>query len=450
MNKRRSFILFAAALLSAAVVLPGCGSGGNRAEGSGTPDGASPSAGNDGGADGGAVTTVDFWVNWGGDFKKDYQKYVIDEFEKSHPNIKVKMTYVEGTDKLLTSIAGGNPPDVAQLDRFMVGSWAAKGSLEDLTPLVDRDGIRKEDYYPGVWAETTYKDKVYALPWGTDARALYYNKTMMQKAGLDPNKPPTTIEELDQMADRMFKKAGNGKYDEIGFIPWMNQGHLYTYGWSFGGKFEDNGELTPNDPQVVKALEWMVGYAKKYDIATLSSFSNAMGQTGMNPFWTGKVGFVTDGNWILNDLAKTKPNFEWGVTPIPSPEGLPPTTWSGGFSYTIPKGAKHKEAAWELIKFIAGHDGTLLWAKRPDGANDITAMPQINEELKMADNPNLKVFLDLMPTAKFRPVTPVGQKMWDELTRVRDLAINGKGDPRALLDEVKKNVDNELAQISQS
>ncbi|WP_274653597.1 ABC transporter substrate-binding protein [Paenibacillus humicola] len=443
MINRKPFILFSTTLLTAAVALSGCGSGGNSAEG-GTSD-----SGGSSGKSGEQTTTVDFWVNWGGDFKNDYQKYVIDEFEKTHPNIKVKMTYVEGTDKLLTSIAGGNPPDVAQLDRFMVGSWAAKGSLEDLSPLIDRDGINKDDYYPGVWAEATYNNKVYALPWGTDARALYYNKTLMQKAGLDPNKPPKTMDELDAMSAKMFKKAGGGKYDEIGFIPWMNQGFIYTYGWAFGGKFEENGQLTPNNPENVKALEWMVSYAKKYNIATLSSFSNAMGQTGINPFWTGKVGFIVDGNWILNDLAKMKPNFEWGVTPIPSPAGLPSTTWSGGFSYAIPKGAKHKEAAWELMKFIAGHDGTLLWAKRPDGTNDITAMPKVNEELKMDQNPNLKVFLDLMPTAKFRPVTPVGQKLWDELARVQDLAINGKGQPQALLDEVKKNVDNELAKVSQ-
>lgn len=440
MNKWKALRRFSAVIVTIAVVLTGCG-GGDKAAGDQT-NGGKASGGS------GKQETVEFWVNWGGDFKKDYQKYVIDEFEKKFPNIKVKMTYVEGTDKLLTSIAGGNPPDVAQLDRFMVGSWAAKGSLEDLTPLVERDGINKDDYYPAVWSEANYENKVFAMPWGTDARALYYNKTLMKEAGLDPNKPPKTITELDQMAEKIFKKGSNGKYERVGYIPWMNQGFFYTQAWNWGGKFEDNGELTPNDPQNVKALEWMVGYAKKYDIANLSSFSNAMGQTGLNPFWTGKVGFIIDGNWILNDLAKAKPQFEWGVTPMPPADGYQPTTWSGGFSYVIPKGAKQKEAAWELIKFIAGYEGTLLWAKRPNAGNDITAMPKVNEELKMNENPNLKVFLDLMPTAKFRPVTPVGQKLWDEALRVQDLAINGKGEPKALLDEVKRNVDNELAKIS--
>lgn len=249
------------------------------------------------------------------------------------------------------------------------------------------------------------------------------------------------------MAEAIFKKGSNGKYTQIGFIPWMNQGFFYTQAWNWGGKWEENGELTPNHPQNVKALEWMAGYAKKYNIENLASFSNAMGQTGMNPFWTGKVGFVFDGNWILNDLAKYKPKFEWGVAPMPAPEGYEPVTWAGGWSYVIPKGAKHEKEAWEFVKFVAHKEGTLLWAKRPTAGNDITAMPSVNEELKIAENPNLKVFLDLMPKAYTRPVTPVGSFLWNETFRVQDLAINGKGEPQKLLDEVKKNVDAELAKL---
>jgi multiple sugar transport system substrate-binding protein len=272
---------------------------------------------------------------------------------------------------------------------------------------------------------------------------------VFKRAGLDPEKPPTTMSELDAAAEKMFKKANNGQYEKVGLIPWMNQGFFYTQGWNWGGEWEKGGELTPNDPQIVKALEWMTSYAKKYDVAKINKFFDAMGQTGMNPFWTGKVGFVFDGNWILNDLPnlKVKPNFEWGVAPMPSADGYPQTTWAGGWSWGMPKGAKHPKEAWEFLKYIGGYEGTLLWAKRPKAGNDITAMPKVNEELKLGDNPQLKVFLDLMPEAKNRPVTPVGQLLWDETFRVFDLAINGKGEPKKLLDEVKKNVDNALKKL---
>jgi len=438
-------------LLAALLAVAGCSGGQPAAT---TSEGGGDSGGSGGGSS--ETVTIDFWFPWAGDFQKDFKKYVVDEFEKKHPNIKVKMTFVETTgqtqasDKLLTAIAGGNPPDVALFDRFLIGSWADKGSLEDLTALVDMAGIQPSDYYEGLWKEVVYKDKVYGLPWNTDTRALYYNKDLMRAAGLDPEKPPTTMQELDQMAEAIFKKDGNGKYDTVGFIPWMNQGFFYTQAWNWGGKWEDeNGNLTPNDPQNVKALEWMAGYAKKYDIANLTSFSDAMGQTGMNPFWTGKVGFVMDGNWILNDLAKYEIPFEWGVTHMPPGDGHEPATWAGGWSYVIPKGAKNIEAAFEFVKFVAHKEGTLLWSKRENAGYDITAMPAVNEELKLDEVPNLNIFIEAMPKAYTRPVTPVGSFLWNETFRVQDLAIHGKGDPQQLLDEVKQNVDKELAKLNQ-
>lgn len=447
MKARRKFSLIVVFLLVCSLIAAGCSGGSQQTTGEEADNGDSGSSD--------SKVTIDFWFPWGGDFQKEFKKQVVDEFEKKYPNIKVKMTFVETTgntqasDKLLTAIAGGNPPDVALFDRFLIGSWAAKGSLTDLTGYVETSGIASSDYYDGLWAEAVYQDKVYALPWGTDNRGMFYNKTLMKEAGLDPETPPASIEELDAMAAKIFKKGSGGKYDQIGFIPWMNQGFLYTQGWNWGGQWEKNGELTPNDPQIVKALDWMAWYAKTYDIETLTSFSNAMGQTGMNPFWSGKVGFVYDGNWILNDLSKYKPKFEWGVAPMPAPGGAEPVTWAGGWSYVIPKGAQHEKEAWEFIKFVAHKEGTLLWAKRPTAGNDITAMPGVNEELKLGDNANLKVFLDLMPKAYTRPVTPVGAFLWNETFRVQDLAINGKGNAQELLDEVKKNVDAELAKMKQ-
>ncbi|MBD2871945.1 ABC transporter substrate-binding protein [Paenibacillus arenilitoris] len=446
---RKRTTMFLVLALTVVFVLAGCSSKGatTGSEGTNETDG-SASGPND-------QVTIDFWFPWGGDYQKEFKQYVVDEFEKKFPNIKVKMTFVEASgqtqssDKLLTAIAGGNPPDVALFDRFLIGSWAAKDSLTDLTPYVESGGVSPDDYYKSVWDEAVYKDKVYALPWGTDNRAMYYNKTLMKKAGLDPNNPPKTMAELDQMAEAMFVKGKNGKYDEIGLIPWMNQGYLYTQAWNWGGAWEKDGELTPNNPQNVKALDWMAGYAKKYDIENLTSFSTAIGQTGMNAFWTGKVGFVFDGNWVLNDLSKYKPEFEWGVAPMPAAEGYPSITWAGGWSYVIPKGAKHADEAWEFVKFVAHKEGTLLWSKRPTAGNDITVLPSVNEELKLADNPNLKIFLDMMPSAFTRPVTPVGSFLWNETMRVQDLAINGKGEAQQLLDEVKKNVDAELAKLGQ-
>ncbi|MBM7568216.1 ABC transporter substrate-binding protein [Paenibacillus sacheonensis] len=444
MNKLKTLPLTAG--LAAVLLISGCDSARPKAANAGINSGSSADE----------QVTIDFWYPWGDAYPSEFKKNVIDVFEREHPNIKVKMTYVENTgstqasDKLLTAIAGGTPPDVALFDRFLVGSWAARGYLEDLSSYVGTSGILPSDYYAPAWKEVVYDGKVYGLPWRVDDRAMYYNKTMMQAAGLDPDRPPKTLDELDRMAEKMFRQNEDGQYEQVGFVPWMNQAFFYVNAWNMGGSLQNSaGELTPNAPANVKALQWMAGYAKKYDVARLTSFAEGLGQTGVNLFWTNKVGFVYDGNWILDDLAAVKPSFEWGVAPMPSAEGKPRITWSGGWSYVMPKGAQHPKEAWEFIRFVAHKEGTLLWARRQNAGNDITAMPAVNDELKLADNPRLKIFLDMMPNAYTRPVTPVGSLLWNETQRIQELVIHGKGEPKQLLDELKKNVDKEIKKLEE-
>ncbi|HZG74515.1 MAG TPA: ABC transporter substrate-binding protein [Paenibacillus sp.] len=433
-------------LMVAATTMAGC----NASTGA---DGGSPASDVDG-VPAEEPVTIDFWFPWDGDYRRDFKKNVVDVFERQHPGIKVKMTFVENTgqtqasDKLLTAIAGGEPPDVALFDRFLIGSWAARGYLEDLTSYVREAGIAPSDYYPSVWREAVYRGDVYGLPWRADIRAMFYNKTLMKEAGLDPNVPPRTIQELDRMAEAMFRRGDDGQYEQVGFVPWMNQAFIYTNAWNWGGVLQDaEGRLTPNDPQNVKALEWMADYAKTYGIEDLTSFSDEMGKIGVNSFWTGKVGFNFDGNWILDDLAHVDPGFEWGIAPMPSAEGYEHVTWVGGWSYVMPKGAAHPKEAWEFIKFVAYKEGTLLWAERENAGNDITVIPSVNAELGLSDHPGLKLFLDMMPNAYTRPVTPIGSLLWNELQRVQDLAIHGRGEPAQLLDELNAKIDAELNKI---
>lgn len=82
------------------------------------------------------------------------------------------------------------------------------------------------------------------------SRALYYNKDHFAAAGLDPENPPKTIEELTEVAKKLTLRDGN-RVTQFGLIPWMGEGWLYSWGWSFGGSFLDKetGKVTPNQPQ---------------------------------------------------------------------------------------------------------------------------------------------------------------------------------------------------------
>ena len=141
-------------------------------------------------------------------------------------------------------------PDVYEADRFTVPQRAAEGVLAELPA----DVAKASDYLPFAWAETQFQGKTYALPFDTDARALWYNKDLITAAGQDPaqldmSKGPATIEAVTKIADAINKKDSSGNYSVMGWMPGgpgaggnagaFDQGWHYTWGFDYGGKFAD-------------------------------------------------------------------------------------------------------------------------------------------------------------------------------------------------------------------
>ncbi|MGG3940302.1 ABC transporter substrate-binding protein [Peribacillus psychrosaccharolyticus] len=391
-------------------------------------------------------TTITFWHSTTSETAKGMNN-VIKAFEKQNPDIKVKSVYIanqgEGSnEKLLTSIAGGNPPDAAYFDRFEVASWAAKGSLEDLTELAAADGIKKENYYPYTWDEASYEGKLYGIPTTTDARLVFYNKDHFKEVGLDPENPPKTIKELEDAASKLTIKDGK-RFKRIGFIPWYAQGWFYGWGWTFGGDFYDKETktVTANDPKNVEALEWITDFAKKYNVEDISGVTDSQGTGAMDPFLTGQISMKISGNFNVATIDMYKPDLNYGVFPIPTPTGTDHTTWSGGWSVVIPKGAKKKEAAWKFLKFFGEEEGQKLFS---ESSRDFSAIESVNIDLGYADDPIFKEFISILPNSKSRPVMTEGSLYWNELQTAVENSTRGKGTPKENLDKVTKTVTDAL------
>ncbi|WP_299089954.1 ABC transporter substrate-binding protein [uncultured Metabacillus sp.] len=404
------------------------------------------SGSSDGGGDGKGQTQITFW-HGATDIGLQALKKMVAAFEEKHPDIKVKMVYTEASEgadqKLLTAVAGGNPPDVALFDRFKIGSWAAQEALTDLTDMAEADGITEDLYYPYAWKEANYKDRLYGLPYTTDSRMLYYNKDHFKEAGLDPENPPKTIEELEAAAEKLTKKEGK-RFKQIGFIPWYGQGWLYGWGWSFGGDFynEETGEVTANDPKVVEALTWMAKVAQKFGVEDIAGFESSAGSGAMDPFISGQISMKVDGNWTISAIEKYKPDLNYGVTPIPTPTGTDFTTWSGGHAVVIPKGAKNEEAAWEFVKFFGTEEGQEVYFSELPG--DLSVIPAVNEKLGRGENEKLKPFIDILPNSHSRPVIPEGQLLWNEIVDAREKTVRGNGTAQENLDKATETVNKAL------
>ena len=416
-------------------------------------------------------------VIWGVWNREGWRK-CFDEFERRHPDIKLVTSATGGRmdeQKLMCGIAGGAPPDVINQDRFSIGGWAARGAFLRLDDLVERDqsdpdGVRPEDFYKACWDEVLYDGGVFGVPITTDDRALYYNEDLLRQAGyVDANGdvvPPRTWDELSEYAVRLTERDADGNIARIGFIPNYGNSWLYMYAWQNGGEFmsADGRTCTLDAAANVNALRYVTEVYDALGGAEEVNGYQASFQSGeLDPFIVGKVAMVINGNWNLEAIARYRPDMRFGVVPAPAPEGHEPITWSGGFAWAIPEGAAHVEEAWKFVKFMnsmeagridasAEHAYARSWGR--------TYVPSMYANMRLNEmafaefapkegriNEYLRLFIDLMGQSRFRPVTPVGQLLWDEHVRAMDAATHHELEPEEAMTIGTEAVQEQLDRL---
>jgi len=400
--------------------------------------------------------TIDYWIQHGGSpTHTPIAAKLINEFNRTHPDIKVNSLRITETiagdpsEKLIIAIAGGTPPDVADLAPDRLVEWVIKGATQPITEFVEKAGIDLEgDYFGFAIEPLVYKGEVYELPLHSDARALYYNKKLFREAGLDPNKPPKTITELDEYAEKLTVKDSAGRYKVIGFIPWYGCVFLLNYGWRWGGEIYDPeaNKVTINEEPYVRALTWMNSYAEKYGATEMRSFSTAFGSGTMHPFIIDKLGMIADGNWSLGTYQKYAPNLDYDVAPFPPGPGGKVTTWASGWAIFIPKGSEHPEEAFEFMKWISGPDYQTTFCLEGGmfpSNKEVAADPRFREGF----GGRQAVFMDLLAVATAYPPKDFAAPMllWDEMIAARDYVLEGMKTPKEALDDVAEKVNAAIA-----
>jgi multiple sugar transport system substrate-binding protein len=409
-----------------------------------------------------SATVVKFWTSHTPP-DSDVLAKIVNAFNTANPDICVQMTIVPGAEtdvaKLLTSIRGGVAPDVYMADRFTVPQRAAEGVL---APLPASAAALSSQYLPFAWAETQYKGQTFALPFDTDARALWYNKDLITAAGQDPaqldmSKGAPTIDTVTKIADAINKKDSSGNYDVMGWMPGgpgaggnpgaFDQGWHYTWGFDYGGKFADlaSCKVTPTDPGVVAGYQFLYDWAKAHDPQAVSRWVTTNlppnPPAAQNPFWTGKLAMTISGDWRIAEQAQYAPNGHYGFTFIPVPKaGDPTSTWAGGWSMALIPGSKAADQAVKFMEYIAGPDGQKTYTK------DSTHLPTLNALLTdttLYDAQHAQ-FLGLLSTAKSRPPLAVGAAYWDALTSAQGSVELNTAQPMAALQAVQAAIQPQL------
>ena len=403
-----------------------------------------------------AATEVTMWTTFTANDLANIQA-VVDAYNAQSKGAQVKLVGVPPADvtdtsKLMTAVRGGTGPDIYLLDRFIVAQNAATGLLQDLSSLGADDVIK--NYVPFAQAEASYNGKVWALPFDTDARALYYNKAMLKAVGVDPaeldqSKGPLTYDRIAEIAKLMNKQDSNGNYSQLGFIPWVNQGWHYGFGFSWGGKFFDytKCEVTPTDQPIVDAFTWVQNYCKALGADKVSAFGTptmaAAFDNAQHPFYLGTLGMQITGDWVIDQIKQYAPTLDYGITWMPVPKaGDKSVTWAGGWSVVIPTGAKNVADAWTAMQWIGGAEGSKIYTTKSAHLSTVTS---ILGDASLFAGPH-KFFADMLPTAKNRPPLPVGAEYWDALTVAWQKTYLHQGAPADLLKAAQDQVNGDLKQ----
>jgi multiple sugar transport system substrate-binding protein len=199
----------------------------------------------------------------------------------------------------------------------------------------------------------TYKDRLYGVPLYADVSALFYNKDLFKKAGLDPNKPPTSLAELRAYADKITALGGGIKGY---YLPGNCAGcNIFTVGplmWASGAKIEAAG---PGDEPLVgdgvkQVLQVTRDMVKSGNVHEGDRTEN--GETFHLQFGSGKVGMMGTGNFNITLARQQNPKMDFGIALLPGVAPNSSASFIGGDLVVVPKGSKRVDDAVNFMKFL--------------------------------------------------------------------------------------------------
>jgi multiple sugar transport system substrate-binding protein len=313
-----------------------------------------------------AETHIVFWQFSTRDADVAAWKNAIAQFEKVNPEIKVDMEIVPWADqqqRLVSALSAGGLPDVSMLGNNVVAQFVAAGSL---TPVDDYFASYNKEHGGDVAADVWPGDKGYyylsghwwASPVCVETRALYYRKDLFRQAGLDPNNPPGTWEELSADADKITKAAKGAAYGialsaSLDYYTVQNFMSAYLgYGARMIG---ENGKCGFNTPEFKAALTVYVSMYKNH--STHPDAPSINGDTLRRGFRDGKYAMILADPGLYGDLKSDNAPFfkDIGIAMVPAgPKGR--AGFLGGWPLVLWKASEHKEDAAKWIMFVTHGD----------------------------------------------------------------------------------------------
>jgi len=343
--------------------------------------------------------TLDYW-NWWDVSRQALMDQIIAGFQEEFPNITVNnvpQTWDRRDEVVTTALAGGDPPEIIMASRQEIVKFADSGAIAPITQFVEDAGLDLDRYYPSEISSMWWEDELYALPMptaGGETGLYFYNTALFEEAGLDPENPPETWDDLDEATGKLTKLASDGAIEvpgsnlsltATGFIAqlYTNNGTLYS---------DDLKTVTWNSPEGIETLTWLLEYVQRHfgGHQNYMDWFNAI-QPGERRFDQGQLPIEFQNVSAFFHIKNNAPDLSYSVHFRPYNSNNPDAKSQGvaalsfGWGYIIPSSLdpEVQAAAFEFIKRITwdeqGACFFMLEQERPSPLKDCNENPQYAE-----------------------------------------------------------------------
>jgi ABC-type glycerol-3-phosphate transport system substrate-binding protein len=436
-------------LMLTALALPGCKAGGKQ-------QGSAESI------------TISCWVDGSIESFATTVK-ITDAWNKEHPEFQVEVIPLPEQEsyqqKLLTAAAGNALPDVFRMDEVFVPQFATEGILADITSYANGSNpMNKADFTDIALNMVQYNGKFYGYPEDHTQTMLAYRKDSFIAAGLDPNRPPKTWDELLEYARKLTDPSKN----QYGFVIQPYDYWFSGWVWMNGGSFfsPDGKTCTMTSPEAVEALQFYVDLFQKHHVVPPAAVSAMYTQgaqfSAENAFMNGQIAMFQMGPWFTRTYYLSSPedvdNLMYAPLPVPGNGKNTPRSVMGGRLMSISNTSQYKDKSWEYVKYLCENKVQYYEDFIKANVND---MPKIMRELAAGDlmprksahplpyfqHKHMKTFTDTIEYGQLQPrltqFVLVGRTVNEEL----QAAIIGQKTPQEAMEAMAKRIQPELDKV---
>lgn len=390
---------------------------------------------------------IDFWYL----FDQATMETLIAKYMEEHPNVKINGLWINLWDfasKLTPAFAGGTAPDV------VLGSTlaqdAAEGNIANLTEALAARDFDESRYIPGAIDAMTYEGDYYGIPFVGGTRLLYWNKDVFEAAGLDPEQPPTTWEEVAEYAGKTTTFDDSGNATVLGFHHAYSNLYAWTILWTYGVELMDgetptfNNDTTREAIQTFQDIQEAVGGKDVMDVWNEAAMTKEVG----NAFISGEMAMIVDTNNAPKNIADYNPELNYGVTTIPTSDGVNnKASWGDTTCIEIvDKGDEDRmNAAIDFALWLSEEEAQTIWMESTGDLSPLANAAELYQQI-FPDYPEdfYTALEESLAVTRERTYLRAYPSYADDINSAFNQAVSGEKTVDEALDEAEQTIIQEI------